>query len=314
MRLLHLRETPVRLNSGPGSRRGLLGLVFCLLLAIPLGSSMAQTQATAVEHLEVALWPEYDQASMLVIYRFQLAADLVPPITVSLPIPAEIGQPHAVAWRGESGELFDAPFQMTSDGMISITIPEGNYGQLEYYDVLNYQDQLRSFKFEWPGTVELGGFSYEVQQPIGGSALSVMPAPDSIGPGPLGLMYAAAELGPQPLGTQLTIDVSYQKSSEALTLPSIQAQSDPLAATSTPAAVAGDLLPWILSGGGVLLVGAGAFYYLRGRTVSRPRRRRKPAVGEQATLELSTVYCHQCGSKAKVSDRFCRNCGTRLRT
>lgn len=308
------RELRVRTNLKSGSIRHLVWVA--LLVVLAGGSSQpaaAQEPAPTLEHLEIALWPEYDRAAMLVIYRFQIAAEVAFPATIALPIPVEVGQPHAVAWQGPNGELFDAPFEVDSAGTVTMTIPEGGSGQLEYYAELDLQGQQRRFHFEWPGTVDLGGFSYEVQQPIGAQALSVVPAPDALGPGPLGLTYAAAELGPQPAGSQLVIEVSYQKSGSSLTLPSLQLQSEPLAPSATAGPASTDLLPLILAGGGTLLVLVGAIYYFRGRpTPKASRRRRVPRVAS-AELELLAVYCHQCGTKANVSDRFCRNCGTRLR-
>ncbi len=305
----------MRTNLKSGSKRH---LVWVALLVVLAGGSLqpaaAQELAPALEHLEIALWPEYDRAAMLVIYRFQIAAEVALPATVALPIPAEVGQPHAVAWQGSNGELFDAPFQVDSAGLVTMTIPEGRSGQLEYYAELERQDQQRRFRFEWPGTVDLGGFSYEVQQPIGAQALSVVPAPDAIGPGALGLTYAAAELGPQPLGSQLVIEVSYQKSGSSLTLPAIQAQNEPLVPSATAAPGSTDLLPLALLGGGVLLVVAGAWFYLRGRPTPKSSKRRRTAHATPGSLEATAVYCHQCGAKGSMSDKFCRQCGTQLRT
>jgi hypothetical protein len=41
-----------------------------------------------------------------------------------------------------------------------------------------------------------------------------------------------------------------------------------------------------------------------------PRRRR--GVSIELTLKASAAFCHQCGTKAQVSDQFFRNCGSRL--
>lgn len=289
---------------------GLL-LAALLLWGAPLAVA-AQGAPAPLEQLEVALWPEFDRPAMLVILRFRLAEQVSMPTTVELPIPVEVGQPFAVAWQDAGGDLFDAEFNLSPQGLVSVSIPQGVGGQLEYYADLTMQDQVRSFRYEWPGTVALGGLSYEVQQPVEATEFSVSPAPDSQGPGPFGLDYATAELGPQPAGSQLAIEVSYQKSGSRLSQP---AQGEPLAPIPAVTPELPGQLPYLLAGGGVVLVAAGVIYYLRGRSRSRPAPRalRRPAPSSGPELEVSAVYCHQCGTKAKVNDSFCRNCGNRLR-
>lgn len=284
-----------------------------LILLLPQPIAFAQAAPAPIEHLEVALWPEFDRAAMLVIYRFEISPESSLPATVDLPIPPDVGQPYAVAWQDNSGELFDTSYSMGADGMVSISLSQGSQGQLEYYADLSFQDELRNYRFEWPGTVALGGLSYEVQLPLGAGSLSVSPPPEAQAPGPFGLTYAEAELGPQPLGSEAAIELSYLKSDSNLTLPSIQAQNEPLAPSAARVPASSELLPWLLAGGGVVLVGAGLIYYLRGRATSLPRPRRRSSEARASELELSVIYCHQCGTKTKVNDRFCRNCGAALR-
>jgi hypothetical protein len=72
-------------------------------------------------------------------------------------------------------------------------------------------------------------------------------------------------------------------------------------------------LPYILGGvGGVLIVGGLLYYFLSGREhAHRLRRRSRPP--SKAGGDASATHCHQCGTRAKPGDRFCRVCGTRLR-
>ncbi len=300
------------MHEHPGSSLArVFGLALCVLLLAAVSSvGQAQGEPASLAHFEVALWPEFDQPSMLVIYRFELEPEAQLPITVELPIPTAVAQPFAVAWQDASGALFDTQFEVSPDGIVSILIPQGVGGQLEYYADLNTQDQRRSFRFEWPGTVELAGFSYEVQQPVGAGELSVIPAPDEQLAGPFGLNYAHAELGPQSIGDALAIEISYRKTTSTLSQPPAE---QPLAPSAAAVPSSTDLLPYLLAGGGVLLVGAGVIYYLRGRPVAVPRRRTRPTRSSERELELSAVYCHQCGTKSKVNDSYCRNCGAKLR-
>jgi hypothetical protein len=89
-------------------------------------------------------------------------------------------------------------------------------------------------------------------------------------------------------------------------------------------------LPWVLGIvllGIVLVVGlwfgmpyivsGGLYQSLFGRktsAVDKRRRRRLPVNVTGGKTALEGAYCHQCGRRASPGDRFCRSCGTRLRT
>lgn len=261
------------------------------------------------------MWPEYDRAATLVIYRFQVGADTPLPAVVELPIPSSVGEPNAVAWQDADQALFDAAHTIEVAGewaTVRIEMEQSRSGQLEYYADLEIVDDLRSFRFDWPGGVKIEAVAYEVQQPVTATELTITPAPDTQRTGAFGLNYSIADLGPQEAGSRWAIDISYRKADTILTVEGLQPLGEPAAATSA----AGDssaLLPWVLGGLGLVAVGGGLAFYLRSRPApAAPRRRRGGTV--ERTLEVSAIFCHTCGTKAQVSDRFCRNCGTRLRS
>ncbi|MGH2618946.1 MAG: zinc ribbon domain-containing protein [Anaerolineales bacterium] len=268
-----------------------------------------------LQRLEVALWPEFDRAATLVIYRFQLSLNSVLPAVVELPIPASVGEPNAVAWQDADQTLFDAAYTLEDAGewaIVRIELEQSRIGQLEYYSDLEIVDGLRRFRFDWPGGVEIGTLAYEVQLPVTAEELTVSPAPDRQGSGPFGLTYHFAELGPQLSGVGWAIELSYRKADAILTVEALQPLGEPAPATSG-SSDASALLPWVLGGLGLAVIVGGIVYYLRSRPAPPAPRRRRSAPS-QPTIEASAIFCHQCGSKAQVSDRFCRNCGTRLRT
>ena len=287
------------------------------MLHIGARSAFAQATTAPIEHLEVALWPEFDQPAMLVIYRFEIAADSPLPARVSLPVPAASGQPHAVAWQGADGALFDAAFTSeTADNwqIIQVELPESRSGQLEYYSDMDFAGTTRSFLFDWPSEYELGGLSYQVQEPISATDLVVSPAPDGQGRGDYGLNYFTAEMGAQSVDSAPAISVTYQKANPALLIDSLQ----PLGQLSAPVEVQSDnsiILPWLLGIAGIALVAGGGYYFVIRRRPMQRRisNRRRNQTSEPVELEASTVYCHQCGSAAGISDAYCRQCGTQLR-
>ncbi|MCJ7431863.1 MAG: zinc ribbon domain-containing protein, partial [Anaerolineales bacterium] len=114
-------------------------------------------------------------------------------------------------------------------------------------------------------------------------------------------------------GEQFTLNLHYEKSSDALTVPESPVQTSPIDETTSGRIPLNSYLPYILGGlGAILIVGGLVYYFLSGRERGqKPRRRnRSPSDSESNT---SAAHCHQCGTRTKPGDRFCRVCGTRLR-
>jgi len=309
-----------RIGRGRLSRAG-YGLALLALAAAPA----AQQAPVDLQHLEVALWPEFDRPAVLVIYRFELAPTTPLPARLALPIPAGTGELHALAYVDPEGQLLnieDRSFQ-TQDGWTTVLFSTlGQQGQLEYYADLVRSGDQRSFQFDWPGGVNLDSFGFEVQQPPTAVDFAVVPAPSNRAAGENGLTHLFGTL--QPTGPEWTtrIELSYQKADALLSADSLQApEQQPALGQLAPPAGGLDLqtaLPWALGGLGVVLLGAGVFWYLR---LSRPaparakQERRPPRQGRKggAEIEASPIYCHNCGTRAGASDVFCRQCGTKLR-
>jgi hypothetical protein len=279
----------------------------------------ALTTAGPLDRVQVALWPEYDRAATLVILQAQLPAGTPVPAAISLPIPAQVGEPSAVAFVGEDGTLLTADYTRTVRGdWAVITIQtETAAVWLEYYADLSYDDDLRSFTYTWPGGLEVGTFGFEVQQPAGADALQVSPQGVSeIGAD--GLLYQRGELGPQTESATISISLSYSNPTSQLTRREIGRPD----VTSGGTPDVSTWLPWLLGGFGLLLVVGGALFMLRMNRAapvvkSKPRRKRRrqkaeePKTGRQ--IDASPVFCHSCGTQASVSDIYCRRCGTQLR-
>jgi hypothetical protein len=271
----------------------------------------------------VALWPEFDRSQVLVIYRSTLPSETALPTRVGLPIPADVGEPHAVAIYGADGALLDAEYTRDVEGeWATIMVETESHGVwLEYYDDLTIEGQGREFEFIWPGGVALGTFAYEIQQPVGASEMKITPQ----GGGRFeedGFFYYRRILGPALADTDYLINLTYLKTTSGLSVDSL-VPGPSLARPSITRGGTPDLSPWlpfVIGGFGVLLLAIGGIYILRLRreeAVARPRtRRRRPAKKRAKDLheiDASPVFCHQCGLQAGVSDHFCRQCGTQLR-
>ena len=276
--------------------------------------------ASPLERLEVALWPENDQPSVLVILRGELSPSVELPAHVEIPVPTVYGEPSAVAVQGPQGELFAADYQRRVQGQWATIIMEAESAGIwiEFYAELTYEGDKRSFTFFWPGGVDIGEFRYEIQQPWGAANLQVTP-PGVSGVNTDGLVYYRANYGPQAALSQAIITFAYEKQDSELTI-NAQPKID------RPDEVRGEtpdlsrMLPYILGGVGFVLIAVGVVMYVRFKqqesaaTQSQKRKRRRKTSGKyREEVDASPVYCHLCGAQAGASDHYCRRCGAQLR-
>lgn len=305
----------------------ILFFVFIILMGWISSFKVEAQTDQVIEWLEVALWPEYDRHAVLVIYRAKLVENTILPSQVRLPMPAIAGEPFAVAWQNEGGRLLVADYMTEAQGDWSVvTLTAGSlFVQLEYYIDYELSDSDRKFVFEWPEGYPVENLSYEVQQPPTTSDVLLSPAPEQTITRDDGLSYYLADLGPILATTSLSIELNYSNPGNELTADNIRTPS-PFSIGSPVDAEGGtpdilQILPWLLGGLGLILVVVGGFLYLqsrrkpvkvRGKRETRSKIRRAK-VEEESGVDPSMIYCHQCGTRASVSDRFCRHCGVPLR-
>jgi hypothetical protein len=305
------------------SRKWLCFLIALMTLALPFG--VRAQVGPRLSGLEVDLWPEYDRSEMLVIYKAALSPEVPLPAELSFRIPTAAGEPNAVAERQVDGALFSLAYEREVQGEWAVvrftaTMPEI---QLEYYDPsLEKDGPQRQFEYVWPGDYPVDTLVVQVQQPAGAEGLEISP---DLGDGVQaqdGLVYYTAQVGSFALGENFRLTLAYLKDSDALSveLQNLPVQPSAPITTETPGRVTiRDVLPWVLGGLGLLLIGTGVWWYWQLRSekqVAPPRRRRRQAIPPEVAEvedEDDSLFCHQCGKRASPSDRFCRACGTRLR-
>lgn len=297
-------------------------LILSTLLIVP--PAVYAQEGLTLSNLEIDLWPEYDRPAVLVIYRVQLPASTSLPAELTLRIPASVGEPHAVAAKEPDGSLVNLAFERVVNGewaeiSLIATMPEL---QLEYYDPGIIRDGAsRNFQFRWPGDYPVDSLQILVQQPLDATNMSTSPALGTQVTGGDGLVYHSADIGELKAGQQFDFSLAYDKATDNLSTANLQVQpSAPLAESTTGwRSSLTAALPWgLLVIGVVLLVGGGVWYWQSGKhkeKTPQPRRRRKPAAQQSATGPAEEhIYCHSCGKRADPGDRFCRACGTPLRT
>jgi hypothetical protein len=302
-----------------------------LTILIPLFLvTVAQAQGPLrLSDVEVNLWPEYDRPDVLVIYHVKLPSDVTLPVDVILRIPAVAGEPHAVAVRQMDGGLLNAAYERQVESewaliKVTATMPEI---QLEYYDPqIDTEEDLHRYAYTWLSDYSVDTMRIIIQQPVGASQMSVEPDLGSftqVQGDPM--QYYAMEIGSPKADEPVGVELTYLKDTDILSIESLQVQpSAPINGNTGEQPGIITLLPWLIGGLGVLLlVGGGLWFWQLNKTdpqsVSQKRGRKPKAAiksPEQVAAENDGegIYCHQCGKRAASGDRFCRVCGTKLRS
>lgn len=293
--------------------------IFTLLLLVGLLVSFQPAYAQGEPSLssaEVWIWPEYDQPAVLVIHYLTVSPSTNLPATMTFRIPAAAEKPHALAVGQTPNAVADTSYTLEADGnWVNVTVEViAPYIQLEYYDPsFSKNGTQREFHYEWPGDYAVENLHIELQQPFDASAMDMEPALSTVNPIPDGLIYYTGDFGPLAAGQSFTLNVSYTKESDALSVSFMNVQPSAPVDENTAGRVSLDTyLPWLVGAFGVLMIAGGFYYFLRGSARQRPSARRRH-VSREEPAEGQT-YCPQCGTRARSGDRFCRTCGTRLRT
>jgi hypothetical protein len=296
-------------------------LITLLTLFIFVPATKAQ-ESPSLETLVIDLWPEYDQPSMLVIYKAVLSPEVSLPAEVTFRIPVQAGAPAVVAVGPDARSVADVVYetQVMGDWLDVSFIATTPAIQFEYYDPRLVKEEMqRSFDFTWPGDYAVDALTLQVQHPLGATEVSVTPSRGRTIQDSNGFTYNIIDVGALEGGSVFDIFISYLKESDTLSVANFQIQPS---ATITPGTSGllnlGQWWVWLLIGLGVILIGGGAYWYWRmGRQEPEPQKRRhhkSPDQEEDGVFVGRVIYCHQCGKRAGPGDRFCRSCGTRLRT
>jgi hypothetical protein len=296
-------------------------LVCTLLLALIMVPSTAGAQSgTKLDSINIELWSEYDQPSILVINQFIVSQDTSLPAAVTLRFPKD-GNLVAVAVEN-NGELFNKDFTtpVEQGNWQTITINAESYAphRIEYYQPLTFDGNKRQFEYQWFGDYSVSEFTVTILVPADSTELITSPILENTATSANGLLTSGTVTKNNlKMGNSFQFEMEYQRTSTALTIPDLaSSQVEPSAPVGedTPGRVSIANLPWIIGGFGLALIGIALFSYWRSTQASesQPRKhRRRKTEGEEA--EDGQAYCHECGARAHAGDRFCRTCGSRLR-
>jgi hypothetical protein len=292
-------------------------LLILLSGVISLPFSAQAQNAIRLASLRTQLWPEYDQRSMLVIYDLELPSNVKMPVSVSIRFPKD-GNLIAVAALGSNGALVNADYlgPSTSGDWQSVTlqIQTATSYHVEYYEPLSISGSLRQFTYLWPGDYAVDDFSLSVRIPSDTSNITATPNLQSTQEAD-GTPALAADFGALGAGQEFPLQLTYTKTSDTLGVSQPRLQpSQPLGPNTPGRVMLSNYLPYILGVLGFLMVAASSIYIWQSRRGDRLTGERHRHPSPQAADDApDAVYCHQCGTRAELGDRFCRVCGARLR-
>lgn len=298
-------------------RRLISALVLLLTLFCP-APVKAQT-AMSFSKMVINIWPEYDRPGVLVFYRITLSSQTVLPATLSVRIPYAAGEPFNVAMKDVDGRL---------DSLRSTSVHEGEWNkvtfttpvpevQFEYYDPsIQVTADHHYFEYIWPGDYKIESLVLNIQQPLGVSDFNIQPAMGTGQLNPDGFTYYESVVGEVNSGISFWIHIEYDKSGTSLSAPSQSvAPVAPINTNTMGWQTLNEVLPYILSGLGLLLIISGVYWYWRsGKAITSAFRKRYSITRlREADVESADIFCHRCGRKALREDVFCRSCGSKLR-
>lgn len=276
--------------------------------------TFAQTNIT-LHSVNVQLWPEYDQPSMLVIVDFKVAPMTSLPVNLIFRIPNDANL-IAVAVQAEDGNLLNAEFESpTSTGDLQsfvINVEQNSIYRFEYYQPLEVNGDERNFSFIWDNSYAVTSFSVSVLEPLDVKSISIEPAYVSkqiVNE----LNYYEGEVVKLSASEKYTLDLQYTKTTDALINTPQTVQPAQPVNEDTPGRVSlSNSYPYIIGFIGIgMIVGGIVYYYRTGRVIPKRTRRRR-VINEEEDLKTGT-YCSQCGTRAQSGDKFCRTCGAKLR-
>ncbi len=280
-----------------------------IILALPQFAS-AQNEVH-LAGLNVQLWPEYDQPSMLVIHDFVAAEDTQFPVNLTFRFPAEANL-IAVAVT-ENGNMINTPFEgpTTSGDWQTITIAVQNTAvyRFEYYEAMTLTGNQRLFTYLWDGAYAVDAFSLRVQEPA--DVVSLLGEPSLTKTvDESGTVFHNSKINPLNAGQTFTQKLTYDKTSKRLIVEALSVQTKPIDNTTTGRPASTKYLPYALIFFGVLLLAGSIVYYFQNNKAQTSTHRKRHTQSNETSAD---IHCHQCGARAKEGDRFCRTCGTKLR-
>ncbi len=286
-----------------------------LLISLPTQISQAQTEVTALEKLQVDLWPDYDRSAVLVLLTGALPEGTTFPAMVTLPLPEGADFNVVARIDASDGNMKDDIEFTTDAGKVSFTTPDLAF-RIEYYLPYTADGLNRSFNFTWVGGMPVNQLQVSVQQPTAATSLITEPAATSSVTGRDGFTYHTLPAQVVPAGQPYAVRLNYTMSSAQLSVPQAGPLITDVQTTGFTSRVAPESGPdWpIIVAAAVAIALAVALITWQIATSRATAKSRKPRPVRVESSTSTVRYCHICGQPLQSGDKFCRECGTAVKS
>ena len=229
-------------------------LILSLLFGVAVLPFSAHAQSVIkFSTLQVQLWPEYDQPSMLVICEFKLADGTSLPADITFNIPKD-GKLSAVASLS-NGQLmlagYDGPTPNGNWQTIKVKVDTATAYHIEYYTPISKTGTERQYNYLWPGDYAVDDFSIGVWPSVDTTKITTDPTLSLVNNSD-GTTSWKKDFGALTASQQFTLKLDYNKSSDTLTKTGVQS-SQPIGSNTSGSALStfGNILPYLLGGLGL---------------------------------------------------------------
>jgi hypothetical protein len=301
-------------------------MLFCAMTAFALWITLTSAphafaqDPTQLSNLQVSVWPEHDQPTVLVMIDGTLADSTNLPRQVSVLIPST-AKLQVTTWTNADGTFAsEQPSQSTSlgDGFsrVAFTTNAAPY-HVEYYDDLLRGAPDKSMTFVYKASAPADQVTLEVQQPLKATNFSTDPPAQTTRNGSDGFKYTVLPYPALAAGQTITAQVKYTKTDPNPSILPAPSAAAPAVATTTPASPWNNvfiLVALVVVG---LLAVIGFFLWQRSRepVTARAAARNRPHRSAERGVVANNVaaFCTQCGHGLGSGDLFCPKCGTKRR-
>jgi hypothetical protein len=291
--------------------------VLVLLTALVWQPGLANALSDSVfEKVNVTVWPEYGDPSVLVVYETHLSEALNFPREVTLSLPDEC-EVEKVSIQRTDGELLPIAWDVHENG---------EWQQIHFAAVspvsvlqcrglgIEAEGSSRKFTFKWSSDAVVKTLFLAVYQPYGAGGLLIEPSLSQMDELDDGRKVYSQYYGQTTLDEGIVLDVEYEKDITNPDYPalSVSAVSPLDSGIIGHSASPLNVVVWLVAVAAMVLILVAIYYWW----ISRRMKRKKDHVVRGVGIlnpEKQAVFCHECGSRSKAGDTYCRSCGTELR-
>lgn len=307
--------------------------IFLLIAVLLFPATLVQGQtAVTLQTLNVELWPDYDREAVLVLLTGTLASNTPLPATLTLPLPPNADFNVVARITPENVMSDQGMTPIVGEDAVTFSLDETRF-RVEYYQPYTATNNQRSFTFNWLSEMAVEQMNVTLQQPFTATEVTTVPPAANISEGQDGLTYHILPSRAVAAGDSYSLEIGYTMSVPTLTADFLEeaaaAQEELPILDAVPVQDEGSAFDWptLLIGLGVLiLVATAVWYFVNNRNANKTSRpaRPKPQRTQKQTAKKTAVtkseptqnkanFCHQCGESLQASDKFCRNCGTKVK-